>query len=281
MAYTQTYQAYEPAIWDPKLLWYFKRGLTANKVCTEYSSDLAQGGNIIYVPSITDGFSATQIVTTTGDITPTNLADTKTSITMNQWWGDAFRVTKAQAEKVGTSYNIIDGYMQTMAYNLSQKVDKTLLGNITSATFTVGNSATAIPSTTLEEALRIANSQNMPFNELAWIFSSKAYWGQLANVVKYYTQSIYGEATIPSGFVNRLYGIKVMVSDNLTAGVAGTGRYGALIHPSAIGFAIKGGGPQLSVKEAEALRRTYIADVFFGHTLLKAGRIIKILQKGV
>jgi len=275
VAITQHYHAFEPAVWSPRLNFFFQKKLQAKYVCTDYSSDL--NGNIVYVPGITDGFTAAAIGITSGDVTAASLADTKSTITLDQWYGDAFRVTKGQADRIGSQYNLVDSYMETMAYNLSTAFDTAVLGNISSGTFSVGKTGTAIPSTTLEHALAIADSQNMPHDGLAWVFTPNAYWQQLANVSKYYTMSTYGKATIPTGFVDMLYGIPVLVSNNLP--LSATDRQNALIHKSAIGFVIAGGGVNLTYRDPEALRRTYFADIHYGHTLLTAGRIIKIVGK--
>jgi hypothetical protein len=273
----QTYQAFEPAIWTPKLLWYFEMALQAKKVATDYSAD-AQG-SVVNVPILTDGFTPAAIVTTTGAVTPTALADTKTSITLNKWYADAFHLTNYQARRILPSYNLADSYIKTMGYNLAKYVDADILLKASSGTFSCGNSVTTIPSTTLEEALRIAASQNMPFDECRWVLTPKAYWKQLAGVAKYYDASIYGRATIPDGFVDRLYGIPVLVSNNTKALLAGTGRWNYLLHPSSIGYAIASNGVELHELPAEALRKSYAGEVQWGSACLRAGRIIKIIEK--
>lgn len=276
-AITQTYQAFQPAYWTPKINWYFRNQLHAKNVCTDYSSDLSGGGNIVYVPGITQGFTPASIAITNGEVTATSLADTKSTITLNQWYGTSFRVTKGQADRIGKQYNLIDGYYKTMAYALADYVDTQLFSNVSSGTFSVGKTGVSIPSTTLEHAMMIANSQNIPFNECAWVFTPNAYWRQLAGVQKYYDASQYGIKTVPSGFVNVLYGIPVLVSNNLPT--SATDKQNCLIHKSAIGYVIGPRGVELTEREPEALRRTYFADVHFGHTLLNAGRIIKIVGK--
>lgn len=275
-AIEQTYQAFQPAFWTPRINWYFKTALQSKYVCTDYSSDLS-GGNIVYVPNITDQFTATAIGITSGDVTATALSDTKSTITLNQWYGDAFRITKGQADRIGSQYNLVDGYVKTMAYNLAKSMDTALLSNISSGSFSVGVTGTSIPSTTLEHAMQIAQSQNMPFDDCAWIFSPKAYWQQLAGIAKYYDASIYGKATIPEGFINRVYGIKVMISNHLPT--SSTDTQNALIHKSAIGYITAGDGVNFTYRDPEALRRTYFADIHYGHTLLNDDRIIKIVGK--
>jgi len=274
-AIEQTYQAFQPAIWSPRVNWYFMNKLQSKYVCTDYSSDL--NGNIVYVPKLSDGFTATAIAATNGEVTAAELSDTKSAITLNQWYGDAFRITKGQADRIGSQYNLVDAYMKTMAYNLADSFDTALLSNISSGNHSVGVTGTSIPSTTLEHAMMIANSQNMPFEECAWILSPNAYWKQLAGVAKYYDASIYGKTTIPEGFVNRLYGVPVLVSNNLPT--SATDTQNAFIHKSAIGYILAGGGPRLEYRDPEALRRTYFADIHYGHTLLHSGRIIKVVGK--
>ena len=234
---------------------------------------------MVYIPKITDGFTPAAIVTTTGAVTPTALADTKTSITINKWYADAFVITNYQARRILPSYNLADSYIKTMAYNLAKYVDADILLQASSGTFQVGNSSVSIPSTTIEEALRIAASQNMPFNELRFVLTPKAYWKQLASVQKYYDASQFGKATIPTGFVDTLYGIPILVSNNLKALVPGTGRWNYLLHPSAIGYAFASNAVELHELPAEALRKTYVGEVQWGSACLMPGRIIKIIEK--
>lgn len=274
-AIEQTYQAFQPAIWSPRINFFFQDKLQSKYVCTDYSDAL--DGNIVYVPKLTDGFTAAAIAITNGEVTAVALADTKSAITLNQWYGNSFRITKGQADRIGSQYNLVDGYMKTMAYNLSDYMDTALFANISSGTFSVGVTGTSIPSTTLEHAMQIANSQNMPFEDCAWLFSPNAYWKQLAAVAKYYDASIYGEKNIPEGFVNRLYGIPVLVSNNLP--LSATDTQNALMHKSAIGYILEGSGVTLTHRDPEALRRTYFADIHYGNTLLHAGYIVKIVGK--
>lgn len=278
MAIEQTYQAFQPAIWTPRINWYFKKKLQAKHVCTDYSDALrAQGGNIVYVPNITQGFTAASISATNGEVEATALSDTKTSITLNQWYGTAFRITKGQADRVGKQYNLVNEYFKTMAYHLADTFDIALFGNVSSGDFSVGVTGTSIPSTTLEHAMQIAESQSMPFEDCAWVFSPKAYWQQLAGVQKYYDAGRFGKVTVPYGFVDTLYGIPVMVSNNLPT--SSTDTQNCLIHKSAIGYVIADGGVRLEHRDPEALRRTYFADIHYGHTLINSDRIIKIVGK--
>ena len=251
--------------------------LQAKYVATDYSAD-AQG-SAVYVPSITDGFTPAAIVTTTGAVTPTALADTKTSITINKWYADAFWITNYQARRILPSYNLADSYIKTMGYNLAKYVDADILLKASSGTFTAGNSATSIPSTTLEEALRIAASQNMPFSELKWVFTPKAYWKQLLSIAKYYDASQFGKVTVPYGFTDILYGIPILVSNNTKALLAGTGRWNYLLHPTSIGYAFASNGVEFHELPAEALRKSYAGEVQWGSSCLVAGRIIKIIEK--
>lgn len=274
----QHYHAFDPAVWTPKLLWYFQMNLAAKEVATDYSQ--AVMGSDVYVPSITDGFTAAAIAITSGSVTPTALGDTKTSITINKWYGDSFWISSYQARRMLPSYQLADSYVKTIAYNLAKYVDADILLKASGGTFTAGNSVTTIPSTTLEECLRIATSQNMPLAECRWVFTPKAYYKQLMSTAKYYDASIFGRPVTPSGSLGpQVYGIPVVISNNTKALLDGTGRWNYLLHPSAIGYAIASNGVELHELPAEALRKTYVGEVQWGSALLVAGRVIKIVEK--
>lgn len=277
MAYTQTYQCFEPQIWSKRINEFFKMKMQAKYCAEDYSDEIGDGASGISVPKMAAGFTATNIVTTTGAVTPTNLGDTKSTITLTRWLAASFIMTKYQAERVSKSYRLQERYAQNAAYACAKVFDKNVLGNISSANFSVGNSGTNIPSTTLEHAMAIAESQSMPLDELVWVFHPAAYWREIAAVQKYYDASMVGEKTSTTGYNFPLYGIRVLISNSVPP-CAGSGHYNGLVHPQAIGFAIAGGGVQIQEIQAEALRKHYVADVLYGHALIDSTKVISVLS---
>ena len=98
--------------------------------------------------------------------------------------------------------------------------------------------------------------------------------------------SRYGEATLPTGAHDRLYGIPVVISPNVPAGTASTegGHRNLLVQKSAFVYAIanlEGGeanGIHLVEKKSESLRTKIIADIAYGVQYTSAYKGVRIIS---
>jgi len=274
-----------------------KNKLIASQVFDDFSSEVVAGGDTINIPYIADGFSATSIQTTNGTIAGTNISDTKSALSVNTWIGDALVISDFQMAQVAKSYALKERYMQAMGYALAKKLDVDIIRLAASTTITtVGNSATALLATTIEKAMSILSSRSVPLNECNFIMHPKTYYRRIFNVQKFYDASQYGKASLPQGVIDYLYGVPVVVTQQITtctyAGDAGNcaaaGYRNLLAHKTAFAFAIGNipgantiNGIRLSENRANGsdLATKLTADVAYGVKLVNASRVIKILDK--
>ena len=175
MAYSQTYDVFKPEIWSAKLNRAFERNLVAAKFFDNYSNDIAGKGDVVYIPAISNGFTAASINTTSGDITPTNLSDTKSSITINNWEGATFIFTDFDKATIGAQYNLQSEYIHKMGYALAAQLDTDILALGASIDKGLGDSATSLTATVLEQAIAFMESSSIPLSECAFIFHPNAY----------------------------------------------------------------------------------------------------------
>lgn len=280
MAYSQTYDVFNPEIWSSKLNRAFQKKLVAAQFFDNYSSEIAGRGDLLWIPGLSNGFTATAIATTSGDINPTNLSDTKSSMTIDQWMGTSFVMTDYQAKMVGSQYRLQEEYINKMGYALALKVDTDLLALGASITKVLNDSATSITSTVLEQAIAFMESSSVPLSECAFIFHPNAYWKEVMGSDKLVNASKYGKVILPNPPHNELYGIPVYITANVPAGTAGTegGHRNLLVHKNAIIYAMANDGVQITTAKGESLRTKYIADVMYAKKLLNPGSGVRIIS---
>lgn len=297
MVLSQTFAVFTPTIWSPRIYFFLKNKLIAKTVFDDFSDEVTAGGDTINIPYIADGFSATAIQTTNGALTGTNISDTKSSLSVNNWVGNALVISDFQMAQVAKSYRLKEAYMEAMGYALAKKLDVDIIRLAASSTITtVGNTTTALLATTIEKAMAILSSRSVPLNECNFIMHPKTYYRRIFNVQKFYDASQYGKATLPQGIVDYLYGVPVVVTQQITTctyaaeptAYAGTGYRNLLAHKTAFAFAIgnvPGANTINGVRLSEArsngsdLATKITADVAYGVKLVNASRVIKIIDK--
>lgn len=286
MTLSQTFTAFTPEIWSPKVNYFFKNKLAAAKFFDDYSSDVADGGDIVHIPFIADNFTPTAIATTNGAVTSTNLSDTNKNINVTNWYGVAYDLTDFQYAQVLKSYNIKSKYAETMGYSLAKAFDTALLGQGSNITPVVGNSATNLLSSTIEKAFGILTSNSVPTSECVFFVHPKTYQ-QIMGIQKYYDASQFGKPSLPLGVHDLLYGIPVVITPQVPNGTAGTegGYRNLLVHKSTLVYAFgklpgaMEGGVRIQEKPSENLKVRFIGDILYGVSYIRATGGIRILDK--
>lgn len=287
MTLSQTFTAFTPEIWSPRINMFFQAKLVAAKFFNDYSADVADGGDTVHIPNISNGFTAAAINTTSGIVTSANLSDTNSNLTVNTWEGVAYDLTDFQYAQILKSYNVRNSYAQAMGYALAKKFDTDLLGQSSNITASVGSSATALLSTTLEKAFGILESNSIPKEDCVLFVHPKTYWNRIMAVQKYYDASQFGKATVPTGAVDLLYGVPVVVTSQIPAGTAGTegGRRNLLVAKSSLVYAFgklpgaMTNGVRIQEKPSEDLKVRFIGDIAYGVGYLNANAGVRIIDK--
>jgi|TARA_R100001530_G_scaffold127734_1_gene97066 hypothetical protein len=282
---TQTFTAFTPEVWSPRINFFFKTKLTAAPFFADYSDDVSDGGDIIHIPNVADSFtSITDIAVTTGTVTATNLSDTNTNLTVNKWKGVAYDLTDFQFAQVMKSFNIRNSYAVAMSHSLARQFDTDLLAEIDNITPSVGATGTALLATSVEKAFGILESNSIPKDECVLFIEPKVYWNNLMNITKYSQASLFGKPVIPKGAHDLFYGVPVVVTPQVPA-AAGSGYTNAIVHRRAFVYAyaaLPGGGKgvRLSEKPSEDLKVKIHADLAYGVKTLNATAGVKILASG-
>lgn len=282
---TQTFTAFTPEVWSPRINFFFKTKLVAAPFFSDYSADVSDGGDIIHIPNVADSFTPADIAVTNGSVTGTNLSDTNTNLTINNWKGVSYDLTDFQFAQVMKSYNIRNSYAMAMGYSLAKKFDSDLLANISSITATVGATGTALLATSIEKAFGIMESNSIPKEDSVLFIHPKVYWNNLMNIQKYYDASQFGKAVLPKGAHDLFYGVPVVITSQVPAGTGG-GHIGALIHKRALIYAFANlpgsmqTGVRIQEKPSENLKQKFIGDIAYGTAVLNANAGVQIIASG-
>ncbi len=290
---TQTFTIFTPTIWSARINWFLRNKLAAAKFFDDYSGDAVNGGSTINIPSIADGFTMASITVTTGDVSGTSISDTKTSLSVDTWSGAALIFSDFQLSQVQGNYRLKEAYAQAMGYAGAKTLDSAIIRLAASTSITtVGNTSTALLATTIEKAMAILSSRSVPMEECAFIMHPNTYYRRIFNVSKYYDASQYGKPSIQFGRIDALYGVPVIVTQQITTctyaaetNSAGNGYRNLLAHKSTFVWALANipgqniEGVRISELKGESLRTKVVCDIAYGVKLLNASRAIRVIDK--
>jgi len=172
MTKSQTYTVFNPSIWSSRVTEYFKEKLVAAKFFSDYSAEVAAGGDTIKIPDYSQRFTVSDINTTSGEVSATNISETTRTLSIDKWKGASFYITDFQAKQIGKMYKVVNTEARNAAHDLAKTFD-TALFTYTSASNvsdSIGDSATDILATTLERGISIVESNSIPVNECAFFF---------------------------------------------------------------------------------------------------------------
>jgi hypothetical protein len=254
MAGGTNYRVFAPEVWSDYIKVYFKSALFAAKFFKNYTSDLlAQGGDTITLPNLTEGPSATALTTTTGAITDYIITETRTQLTVNNWIHQSKKFSYFDLSRIKSNYNLQRMYLKDdIIPKLAKTLDTALIGQTSQAgsiQLHTGTSLVAISNTTITEAIRIAESYSCPIGEMAFFMHPNTYWGQLFRRTALIDASQLGKTLVaaPDGSIHplgSLYGRPVYVTNQVglasglgTDGYPITVRRNLFVHPRSIAYA--------------------------------------------
>lgn len=275
------YDVYRPELWTPRINRFLKEKLYAATFFLDYSSEV-RGGDVVHIPHIGDVFTASDIPVTSGDVTATDISETKTDLTVDKWKGAAFFITKFEEREMMKSPRVRAEYQKAMGYRLGKQLETDLLANlkgIANIPDRAGLTTTALVATNIEFALGILASNSVMKEECRIFLNPKVYWSDLMSIQKYYDASQFGRPSVPQGAHDLLYGIPIVLTPNVAKEVGMSAFSGAIAHPTTLVHART--GVDFAVKSSEHLRSKIIADIIYGTRVMNASRAVRLLSTSV
>jgi hypothetical protein len=205
---------------------------------TDRSSELADGGNVLYTPNMTEMTANAKVNATA--VTLNNPTDSKITLTVDQWFEVSFAVEDKEAAQWKHSYYVQEKYAQGAGYTIAKKLEVALASLFSGFSQSVGSSAANIQDSDIRAAIAILESNGIDTGDgdVAFFLSSNVFWKQVQNIDKFSlaVNSPVNDPTRkrPAAY---LYGIPVFISNNIQYISGSTGRYNSLAHRDALHFA--------------------------------------------
>ena len=201
------------------------------------SEELADGGNILYTPGLTE-MSANSKSNATA-VTLNSPAESRVTLTVDQWYEVSFSIEDKEAAQVKKSYAIMEAYAKNAGYTIARKLEVAIATLFSGFSQTVGASTTNLADSEIRAAIAYLETANIDTSsECAFFLSTNVFWKQVQNIDKF-SLAINSPVNDPTAKrpAAYLYGIPVFISNNIQYVSGTTGRYNALAHKDAIHWA--------------------------------------------
>lgn len=270
---TTTAASYIPSIWAPRVNDFFRANLKAANFFEDWSGELTDGGNIVYVPNVSEMTANTITFGSLTQVTLNNQTHGKITLTINTHKETSFFISDDVASTFLRSYMIQEKWMKNAGYSTAATLEDALLALFESFSQTVGASHLSLNDSEIRGAMLKLDLANVPQEERMWFLYPQQVW-DVMGINKYaLLVNTNGADPVTKGHVGYLYGIPVTMTTRIGVGtgVADTkgSRLNALCHKSALAFGIAsiGGMSPVRLQAAyiqEYLGTLYTADIVFG-----------------
>ena len=227
-----------PVIWTKeKVNDYYKSQLIAANHFTDLSSEIAGGGEVVYIPNLTAMTAHTK--TTGSPVTVNAITDGKITLNVTTKKECSFAIEDMDGDAVKKSYSYIDKQMANAAYEVAKAYEQAILDLFAGFSQTTGTSAAGVADSNIRAAIKALDTANVPADGRAFFFSPKAMWTDIMALDRFtLLQNTATGDPVKNGLKGMLYGIPVYVSP-LIGTTTGSAR-NALAHKDAIVHASTG-----------------------------------------
>lgn len=277
-----------PEKWGSRINDFAKDNLLLANFLTDRSYEIADGGDTIYTPGLTE-MSGNAKSTATA-VTLNSPTETAVTLTVDQWYEVSFAIEDREAAIYKKSYYLQEKYAKNAGFTTAALMEDALIDLIPSFTNSVGTSTSAAVDSDVRKALGLvadAVKEEVDNGNFAFFFETKVFWNQVAGIDTYQLNTNAPSADPlmkkPAKF---LYGVPVYTTSRLDYVSGSTGRYNALIHRDAIHWAtakLPGQGDNMVRVQSnyvpQYLSTVTTADILYGVVMNRATYGVKFLTK--
>lgn len=263
---------FRPEVWGSVVNDLLRKKLVMGNFFTNRSEELADGGDTLYTPGITEMSSSTK--TNGAAVTLASPTETKGTLTVDTWKEVSFLIEDREAAQVKKSYAIQSRYAKNAAYTVATVLDVALATLFSGFSQTVGASTTAVVDSDIRKAIGILEGNNVDVDECAFFVDSKVFWNQVMGLTNFTTaaEAAVDGYNVMNGKMGKIYGLPVYRSNNIQYVSSTTGRMNAIAHPDALHFAtltLGGGSSEMGVRLQSSYQPIYLgtlvtADIVYG-----------------
>ena len=227
-----------PEIWSKEAIVQRESKLFLANIVRRYDQEVAQYGDIIHVPSVTN-LVAEDITVATGVLeaqAPTT--ETNKDILIDKWKGVVINLTDMLT--VQSKQDLLAHYMSKAMYALAAKVETDIAALAASLSQTVGTFNTELAEPDFRRAVQYLDDARAPFEDRHWCVKPAVKY-TLLGIDKFvrYDAIAYpkGDSPIVKGVPGEIYGAQVHVSPEIYK--TGSNTSNMLIHRDCLGLAVQ------------------------------------------
>lgn len=269
-----TLNVFRPNVWAKETLAARESVLVMVPRIKHYDRDIRAAGQTVEIPNLSN-LTANQKVANT-QVTLNAPTETKTTLTIDQHWESSFLLEDfAEAQ---SAYDAAAEYTKKTGYALAEKMDTSVVNEMTTnAGSTVGAYGTALSDTTILSANKKLDDAKVPAMGRTLAVTPQGKMELLA-IDKYVRYDALGTgAAIANGKIGNIYGIEVVMSQNLkvTAGTPVQNNH-LLFHEEACAIAVQKDISFESQRKAEYIGTLFVAQSLWGVKILRADHVVVV-----
>ncbi len=231
---TTTNASFIPAIWGAKLNDFYRANLRCAAFFEDLSDELKDGGNIIYIPNISEMTANSKTVGS--QVTLNKQTAAKVTLTINAWYEVSFLLEDFVAAVMKKSYRMQERWMKNAGYTVAAKLEDAIITLFRGFAQVVGDSSHSFNDSSIRAAIAYLDAANVPMEDRAFFLHPNVIWKQVMGINKFtLATNTAGADPVLKGEVMKLYGIPVVSTTRLAVYLGH--RDGALAGKDAINFA--------------------------------------------
>ncbi len=276
-----TLASFIPEIWGERINDFYRSQLVMASFFTDRSSELAEGGDILYTPNMTEMSASSKADATA--VTLVAPTDTKITLTVNQWYEVSFAIEDRDAAQMKRSYYTQEKYAMGAGFAVGKKLEVAIAGLFAGFSQIAGSSVAALADSDIRAAINFLTVANIDVTrDCAFFVAPAVFWKQLQAIDKF-SLAVNSPVNDPTAKMPQasLYGIPVYVTTNVQYISETTGRANALAHKDAIHWATSplgagSEGPSVTGKHGVRVQSHYMPD--FLSTLVTADILYGVIE---
>lgn len=238
---TDTYTATDlaefiPEVWGDRINDFFKRKLVLGNFFTDRSEELADGGDTLHTPNLTE--MSANVKSNGAAVTLNSPTETGISLVVDQWYEASFAIEDKEAAQVKKSYRLQETLAKNAGYTIAKKLEDAIAALFSGFSQTVGSSTTNVADSDIRAAIATLEAADIDTSEAAFFFHPNVFWRQLQGIDRF---ALAVNAPVQDPVAKRpmasLYGIPVYVTTAVPYVSGSSGRGNLLASSDAIHFA--------------------------------------------
>lgn len=234
-----TLAAQIPEIWGKMINDFYKEELILADFFTDRSDELADGGDTVYTPNITE--MTGHVKANGAQVTLNANTDTNVTLTVNTWYECSFLIEDREAAQIKRSWNLVERYTKNAGFTIASILESAIAALFIGFSNSVGASTTNLADSDILNAIATLESNikgNLYNGDVAFIVHPMTFWRQVQALDKF-SLAQNSPVNDPTGKKPKytLYGLPIYTSVNVPYVTSTTGRVNVLAHKDAIHFA--------------------------------------------